>query len=98
MTEEACGKKQKIPRALTIPGMWAKMIAATSLDHDAQPSACRLSNRGPVAQLGARFHGMEEVAGSIPARSTNSLYCEMLQAWGSKPLASDGTLVQNRHR
>ena len=26
---------------------------------------------GPVAQLGARFHGMEEVAGSIPARSTN---------------------------
>jgi hypothetical protein len=27
-------------------------------------------NSGPVAQLGARFHGMEEVAGSIPARST----------------------------
>jgi hypothetical protein len=26
-----------------------------------------------VAQLGARFHGMEEVAGSIPARSTNIL-------------------------
>ena len=24
-----------------------------------------------MAQLGARFHGMEEVAGSIPARSTN---------------------------
>jgi hypothetical protein len=31
------------------------------------PSAC-----GPVAQLGARFHGMEEVIGSIPIRSTNS--------------------------
>jgi hypothetical protein len=30
-------------------------------------------NRGPVAQLGARFHGMEEVVGSIPTRSTNSL-------------------------
>ena len=29
-------------------------------------------NSGPVAQLGARFHGMEEVAGSIPARSTKS--------------------------
>src|SRR5262249_2928839 len=29
--------------------------------------------RGPVAQLGARFHGMEEVVGSIPTRSTNSL-------------------------
>ena len=27
---------------------------------------------GPVAQLGARFHGMEEVVGSIPTRSTNS--------------------------
>jgi hypothetical protein len=32
--------------------------------------------RGPVAQLGARFHGMEEVVGSIPTRSTNSLPCE----------------------
>ncbi len=73
MTEEACGKKQKNPRALTILGMWAKMIAVL-------PSipTCRISvfrfTRGPVAQLGARFHGMEEVAGSIPARSTNSLY------------------------
>jgi hypothetical protein len=27
---------------------------------------------GPVAQLGARFHGMEEVVGSIPTRSTNT--------------------------
>jgi hypothetical protein len=26
---------------------------------------------GPVAQLGARFHGMEEVIGSNPIRSTN---------------------------
>ena len=26
--------------------------------------------RGPVAQLGARFHGMEEVDGSNPSRST----------------------------
>ncbi len=25
---------------------------------------------GPVAQLGARFHGMEEVVGSNPTRST----------------------------
>jgi hypothetical protein len=31
-------------------------------------------NRGPVAQLGARFHGMEEVVGSIPTRSTNSRF------------------------
>ena len=28
---------------------------------------------GPVAQLGARFHGMEEVVGSIPTRSTNQI-------------------------
>ena len=30
------------------------------------------SESGPVAQLGARFHGMEEVTGSIPVRSTNN--------------------------
>jgi hypothetical protein len=28
---------------------------------------------GPVAQLGARFHGMEEVKGSNPFRSTKTL-------------------------
>jgi hypothetical protein len=34
-----------------------------------------LSRSGPVAQLGARFHGMEEVVGSNPTRSTkNTLY------------------------
>ena len=37
---------------------------------------------GPVAQLGARFHGMEEVIGSIPIRSTN------------KTNTLDGTSVQ----
>ena len=31
---------------------------------------CQSANSGPVAQLGARFHGMEEVVGSIPTRST----------------------------
>src|ERR1700735_5513582 len=31
---------------------------------------------GPVAQLGARFHGMEEVIGSIPIRSTNQTPAE----------------------
>ena len=29
-----------------------------------------------MAQLGARFHGMEEVVGSIPTRSTKSLIDE----------------------
>ena len=32
---------------------------------------------GPVAQLGARFHGMEEVIGSIPIRSTNNPFVAM---------------------
>ncbi len=29
---------------------------------------------GPVAQLGARFHGMEEVKGSNPFRSTKTFH------------------------
>ena len=33
----------------------------------------KVPSSGPVAQLGARFHGMEEVIGSIPIRSTNYL-------------------------
>jgi hypothetical protein len=33
-----------------------------------------LPESGPVAQLGARFHGMEEVIGSIPIRSTNNSF------------------------
>src|SRR6266478_5177712 len=37
-----------------------------------------LPESGPVAQLGARFHGMEEVIGSIPIRSTN--YFNYLEA------------------
>ena len=37
-------------------------------------------NSGPVAQLGARFHGMEEVVGSIPTRSTNSFPIAALSA------------------
>src|ERR1051326_1152904 len=33
-------------------------------------TASSVPKNGPVAQLGARFHGMEEVVGSIPTRST----------------------------
>jgi hypothetical protein len=69
--------------ALTIPVMWAKMIAALpSIPiHWAQ---LFVFNRGPVAQLGARFHGMEEVAGSIPARSTNLLnQLDKPESWGA---------------
>jgi|ERR1700691_4771933 hypothetical protein len=70
MPEQACGNKQKNPPALTIPVMWAKMILVTSLDPDLSGYRFFVFNRGPVAQLGARFHGMEEVVGSIPTRST----------------------------
>ena len=41
--------------------------------YDAQSLGVCLRKSGPVAQLGARFHGMEEVVGSIPTRSTISL-------------------------
>jgi hypothetical protein len=34
----------------------------------------RYSQDGPVAQLGARFHGMEEVVSSNLTRSTKILY------------------------
>jgi hypothetical protein len=40
---------------------------------------------GPVAQLGARFHGMEEVVGSIPTRST-----KFSQHFGLLPLVLRG--------
>src|ERR1700741_3759120 len=43
---------------------------------------------GPVAQLGARFHGMEEVVGSIPTRSTKSI-----QAFRRSPLFPFGSIL-----
>ena len=48
----------KFPLALTKAPQSARIIGV-------------LPESGPVAQLGARFHGMEEVIGSIPIRSTN---------------------------
>ena len=44
---------------LTIGLRWGRIIAGFPFNRS-----------GPVAQLGARFHGMEEVVGSIPTRST----------------------------
>ena len=38
-----------------------------------------LPKSGPVAQLGARFHGMEEVTGSIPVRSTKTSFSNTMQ-------------------
>jgi hypothetical protein len=37
--------------------------------------------RGPVAQLGARFNGIEEVTGSNPVRSTKPFAAEIPSAW-----------------
>src|SRR6187399_1387488 len=44
-------------------------------------------SRGPVAQLGARFHGMEEVIGSNPIRSTKSLqrHCRQPRDYSPPP-------------
>ena len=55
------------------PGNVGENDCSTSLDPDFVGLRLFVFNRGPVAQLGARFHGMEEVVGSIPTRSTISL-------------------------
>jgi hypothetical protein len=49
------------------------MRFAVAVEFDAAAELSENKNSGPVAQLGARFHGMEEVVGSIPTRSTKSL-------------------------
>ena len=54
-------------RVGTINGWFDETIASgDNIEVVSHPS-------GPVAQLGARFHGMEEVVGSIPTRSTKQL-------------------------
>ena len=42
---------------------------------------------GPVAQLGARFHGMEEVDGSNPSRSTKTFQTLSVPSPLSSPFA-----------
>ncbi len=44
-----------------------------------------------MAQLGARFHGMEEVIGSIPIRSTNKPHNLRIQI--SEPCYGSDTVV-----
>jgi hypothetical protein len=60
MGYDACGRKRKAIKISTMPRISPGLAVqkAASLE------------RGPVAQRGARFHGMEEVIGSIPIRST----------------------------
>ena len=67
---------------------------STSLD----PDFSGRYNRGPVAQLGARFHGMEEVVGSIPTRSTkfSITYRVLFFRWRDGRLArATGTWVES---
>ena len=45
---------------------------------------------GPVAQLGARFHGMEEVIGSIPIRSTKQPLTNQIAIGSSRPPSMGG--------
>ena len=57
--------------------------------------------RGPVAQLGARFHGMEEVVGSIPTRSTilslkNKLLSEFTRRGDETSQGESGFAVKSR--
>jgi hypothetical protein len=73
MAEDACGNKQKNSARVDYPADVGENESSTSRDPDLSGSSIFVFNRGPVAQLGARFHGMEEVVGSIPTRSTKSL-------------------------
>ena len=72
MAEDACGNKQKNSPRVDYPADVGENESSTSRDPDFSGSSIFVFNRGPVAQLGARFHGMEEVVGSIPTRSTKS--------------------------
>jgi hypothetical protein len=89
MAEDACGNKQKNSPRVDYPADVGENESSTSRDPDFSGSSIFVFNRGPVAQLGARFHGMEEVVGSIPTRSTNSqsltnFPTNRLVAFGSK--------------
>ena len=44
-----------------------------------------------MAQLGARFHGMEEVVGSIPTRSTNLTCLESITSRYSPSMCKEET-------
>ena len=52
------------------PGTLAGMRALAEVEFSRSGIARSALRNGPVAQLGARFHGMEEVDGSNPSRST----------------------------
>ena len=55
-------------------------------------------NSGPVAQLGARFHGMEEVVGSIPTRSTNLTLCPQSTSCKANRAKDSMSVARNNRR
>jgi hypothetical protein len=75
--DQLCQKKpvetKRRSTRVDYPGNVGENDSSTSLDTDSSGFRPFVLNRGPVAQLGARFHGMEEVVGSIPTRSTKYL-------------------------
>jgi hypothetical protein len=72
MAEVACGNNEESAR-VDYPGDVGENDSAIPLIPTHVGLRIFRFNRGPVAQLGARFHGMEEVVGSIPTRSTNQI-------------------------
>src|SRR6476620_256506 len=50
------------------------------------PKLAHFPARGAIAQLGERLHGMQEVAGSIPAGSTNKIAGKPLLSPSSRGL------------
>ena len=74
---------QRHRKRLTIPISCGRMKSFGTF-----PTRRVFACSGPVAQLGARFHGMEEVVGSNPTRSTNlNLERSCFPTWC--PLVSD---------
>jgi hypothetical protein len=70
-----------------------EMFPGSAKELTSRACSPKIELSGPVAQLGARFHGMEEVIGSIPIRSTKQplqinslpkLSSSLLGAVGSK--------------
>jgi hypothetical protein len=55
-----------------VQGGWAEVGPVAPPGSGRVPCLVRFRSRGPVAQLGARLNGIQEVTGSIPVRSTIS--------------------------
>ena len=65
-----------------------------ALQRTSRGRVARVLQSGPVAQLGARFHGMEEVVGSIPTRSTNYISFIINNLTGENPDPTNQPLIK----